>query len=52
MTLPEPYFLTNPEWYYYDLDEGNYKLTEKAPQKAIDSYEEYYNYIDGVIDYE
>lgn len=38
----EPYFLKNKDWYYYDVKTGKYKLTNNAPQKAIDSYNEYY----------
>lgn len=37
-----PYFLSNPKWYYYDEDEGIYRLTSKAPKKAIESYNEFY----------
>ena len=40
--IGEPYFLTNKEWYYYDEVEEIYKLTDKAPYKAIDSYKEFY----------
>ena len=49
--LNEPYFVTNEDWWYYDVDEGIMKLTDKAPQKAIDSYNEYYKPKgkDGVI---
>lgn len=43
-----PYFMENPEWYteeqvgdpYYD-GHVEYKLTDKAPQKARESFEEY-----------
>lgn len=35
-------FLQNKEWYYWDEKEWKYKLTSKAPQKAIDSYKEFY----------
>lgn len=42
-----PYFLTNKEWYYYDVKSFKYKLTDKAPQKAIDSYKKYYEDIDA-----
>lgn len=41
-----PYFLENPEWYNEKIDdEGNttYTLTDQAPKKAIDSYNEYYS---------
>lgn len=34
--------MKNKDWYYYDVKTGKYKLTNKAPQKAIDSYNEYY----------
>lgn len=37
-----PYFLENKEWYYYDEKKGCYKLTDKAPKKAIESYNKYY----------
>jgi hypothetical protein len=37
-----PYFLTNEEWYYED-ENGIYQLTNKAPQKAIDSYNEFFD---------
>ena len=33
-----------------DEDEGRYKLTEKAPEKAMKSYEEFYEKIDGYVE--
>lgn len=38
----EPYFMTNPEWFYFDSDDWKYKLTSKATEKAKQSYEEFY----------
>lgn len=38
----EPYFMKNSEWYYFDEEEWCYKLTDKAPEKARKSYEEFY----------
>ena len=35
-----PYFLENPEWYTED-ENGDYKLTDKAPPKAIESFREF-----------
>lgn len=36
-----PYFLENKDWYYHD---GIiYQLTDKAPQKAVDSYNKWYS---------
>lgn len=51
MISKEPYFLSNPAWYYYDEEELKYKLTEEATPKAKESYEEFYkdNIIDGEI---
>lgn len=43
-----PYFLENEEWYKEYRDERGrlkFKLTDKAPQKAVDSYNEYYEYL-------
>lgn len=50
----EPYFLKNPEWYEevdifkdgFSEDDRGYHLTDKAPQEAIDSYNEFYGIID------
>ena len=41
MDVRAPYFIENEEWYYFDEEEEIYKLTDKAPQEAIDSYNEY-----------
>ncbi len=43
MTVPQPYFMNNAEWFYFDEDDFCYKLTDKAPQKAKDSYKEFYD---------
>lgn len=37
-----PYFMTNKEWFYYDNNLSKYVLTNKAPKKAIDSYNKWY----------
>ena len=36
-----PYFMTNDDWYYFDFTERKYVLTEKATEKAKESYDEY-----------
>lgn len=41
MIHERPFFVNNPEWYYYDESEGRYKLTDKAPKEAMESYEYY-----------
>lgn len=38
----KPYFMNKPDWYYFDEVEWKYKLTDKAPEKARRSYEEFY----------
>ena len=39
----KPYFLENKEWYTVNESGGRgYVLTDKAPQKAIDSYNKFY----------
>ena len=40
--LDQPYFMTNEEWYYFDYKENKHKITDKAPEKAKKSYNEYY----------
>ena len=42
MIVPEPYFMKNNDWYYFDEDEFVYKLTDKATEEAKKSYAEYY----------
>lgn len=42
MTLTEPYFMSNKAWFYFDEKEFCYKLTDKAPKKAVQSYNEFY----------
>lgn len=42
MNQIKPYFMLNEDWYYYDWDEMKYKLTDKAPKEAVDSYKEFY----------
>lgn len=46
MIYERPFFLNNPEWYYYDESERRYKLTDKAPKEAVESYE-YYEKLNG-----
>lgn len=56
MLLEKPYFLKNKEWYIEHKGlpsflggkvKRQYTLTDKAPQKAIDSYNEYYNLLEN-----
>ena len=47
MFIDMPYFLENEEWYEYDLKKQKYVLTEKAPEKAKKSYEEFYSNLKG-----
>lgn len=36
-----PYFMKDQTWFYFNGKE--YVLTEKAPQKAVESLKEYYD---------
>ena len=39
----KPYFLENEEWYTINEGEGRgYLLTDKAPKKAVESYNKFY----------
>lgn len=44
MYKTKPYFMKNKDWYYYDPNNGErgIKLTDKAPPKAVKSYEAFY----------
>jgi hypothetical protein len=39
--LDQPYFMTNEEWYKFDYDQRKYVLTDKADEKAKESYREW-----------
>lgn len=43
LKFEQPYFFQNEEWYYYDGKKNKYFLTDKAPEEAKKSYEEFYN---------
>lgn len=43
MLSKRPYFLENKDWYYVDEKKNKFFLTDKAPEKARKSYEEFYN---------
>jgi hypothetical protein len=40
--------MENEDWYYFDKEEWCYKLTDKAPKEAVDSYKEFYTEETGV----
>ena len=42
LMVAEPYFMKNSDWYYFDENEFMYKLTESAPEEAVNSYNEFY----------
>ena len=42
-----PYFITNEEWYYFDYQKRKFVLTDKAPKKARESYDEYYKEVNN-----
>ncbi|MGL5049553.1 MAG: hypothetical protein ACRC6E_02815 [Fusobacteriaceae bacterium] len=52
MTLGEPYFMTNKEWYKRDEETGELVLTEKATKKAKESYKEFYKQLRNNIRYD
>ncbi len=38
----KPYFLQNPQYVYWDLEEKRFQIRESAPDDVIDSYEAFY----------
>ena len=46
----KPYFMINKEWFYYNVKEFKYMLTDKATKEAKESYDKYYKELDeGLI---
>ena len=52
MIVKMPYFMENKEWYYYDEEEYCWKLTDKAPMEAIESYKQYYETVNSFITFD
>ena len=46
--LDFPYFLENKDWYYYDEKEHIYKLTDEAPEEAVESYKKFYEMLNSM----
>jgi deoxyadenosine/deoxycytidine kinase len=46
MELEKPYFMYNEDWFYHDIVDFKYKLTDKATAKAIRSYKQFYALLD------
>lgn len=47
MVMNKPYFMNKEDWFYYDEEEFfAYRLTNKAPKEA---YESYKNYLDDSL---
>lgn len=42
-----PYFMDNKEWYKFDFQNRKFVLTDKAPEKAKKSYEEFYKEVEA-----
>lgn len=40
--IAKPFFMTNEDWFEYDEEKGKFILTSKAPAKAVESYEQFY----------
>jgi hypothetical protein len=38
--LDMPYFMTNPDWFFFDGEK--FRLTETAPEKAKESLKQFY----------
>ena len=51
MLLEQPYFMEKKEWYWKSSGEIGYKLTDKAPTKAKESYKEFYETLENSYNY-
>ena len=47
--VDEPYFMTNPDWFVFDIKSKRYVLTEDAPKKAKASYKQFYEDLDSMV---
>ena len=51
MLLERPYFMENKEWYWSKPGKTGYMLTDKAPEKAKQSYKEFYEELKNSYNY-
>lgn len=42
MIIDKPFFMSNKDWYQFDYKKKIYILTDEAPEKAKESYDEFY----------
>lgn len=49
MFVDEPYFMTNPDWFAFDIKSKRYVLTEDAPKEARASYKQFYEDLDSKV---
>ena len=45
--MDRPYFMENKKWYKFDFYKRKFVLTDKAPEKAKVSYEEFYKQLNN-----
>ena len=48
--LNRPLFMTNKDWFTYNMEKGILELTEEAPPKAIESYKDFYKTLEQSYD--
>lgn len=46
----KPFFMSNPDWFYFDEEEWKYKLKDGAPPEAVQSYKDFYRLLDSETD--
>lgn len=49
MFVDEPYFMTNPDWFAFDIKSKRYVLTEDASKEARASYKQFYEDLDSMV---
>lgn len=49
MFVDEPYFMTNPDWFVFDIKSKRYVLTENAPKEARASYKQFYEDLNSMV---
>lgn len=49
MFVDEPYFMTNPDWFTFDIKSKRYVLAEDAPKEARASYKQFYEDLDSMV---
>lgn len=46
MMIEKPFFMKDKSWFRFNEEKFRYELTDKAPEEAVESYNEFYELLE------